>query len=237
MKNLFLFCAAAIVACLGVVTSNALEISIGSISVRAGQVAAVDVTFANAPTNSISAFALYLASSGTFGIPRVSAAQSNVTLFVDDFGNGVYRLTGLVLNGPGIGNGVVGRLDFSIPANANPATYPVAIALMPGIAPPGTNPETRALGTSEALANTATEGSITVLSGVAMPPVIASIARTNNGSVLTIQGEPGVGYRIEASTNLANWTPIFSTNTMSNSFEFADIAANQPLRFYRVVTY
>jgi len=236
MKNLFPICFAC-AACLWNSDSLALDISIGSTSVQPGNTATVDVVFSNVPTNPISAFAIYLSSTSSFGVPSVSVGvQPNVTLFVDDFNNGVYRVTGLVMNGSGIGNGIVAHLSFAVPSNANAGVYPIAIAAVPRNAPPGANPETRALVTSDALPGTATGGSITVSSGAVIPPTITGITRQFGGAMLlTINGESGVSYGIEASTNFTQWQQIFSTNTTSSSFQFADVeATNYTIRFYRV---
>src|ERR1043166_179558 len=235
MKNFFLICFATAAVCLSITNSHALEISIGSTSTHPGNTATVDVMLSNAPINAVSAFAIYLSSTPAFGLPTVSAVQTNITLFVDDFSNGIYRVTGLVLSGPSIGNGTFARLSFAIPSNAGTGIYPITIAAKPYNAPPGANPETRTLITSAALAGTARSGSIAISPGSSMPPLITSIAHQSSGvMLLTISGESGVSYRIEASTNLTDWEQIFSTNAPGVSFQFADGAAtNHVLRFYR----
>ena len=52
--------------------------------------------------------------------------------------------------------------------------------------------------------------------------------------MLHFYGERFRSYALEASTNLANWTPL-ATNVYYNAVVFADSAApSYPARFYRV---
>jgi hypothetical protein len=59
----------------------------------------------------------------------------------------------------------------------------------------------------------------------------------SNGTLqLTLLGNPGSSYVLEASTNLRNWTPIVTNTAVTNVLDFVDPnASNYPARFYRVL--
>ncbi len=67
-------------------------------------------------------------------------------------------------------------------------------------------------------------------------PVISSLA-SHNGSVnLTVMGDGGPDYLMQASTNLTSWVPIWITNPPAPPFLFSDpVATNFNRRFYRVL--
>jgi hypothetical protein len=49
----------------------------------------------------------------------------------------------------------------------------------------------------------------------------------------SFQGQNGQDYVVEASTNLADWTPIWTNAPMDGQLIFTNIATNQT-RFYRI---
>jgi hypothetical protein len=54
---------------------------------------------------------------------------------------------------------------------------------------------------------------------------------------LTLLGQAGQTYVIQTSTNLVNWTSVY-TNAASfdgSSFIYTDTSTNAPLRFYRAI--
>jgi len=55
----------------------------------------------------------------------------------------------------------------------------------------------------------------------------------NSGIALTIANQPGKTYVIEASTNMATWTPIATNTPTTSSFQFRDTNATSA-RLYRV---
>ncbi|MDB6125509.1 MAG: hypothetical protein JWQ71_4502, partial [Pedosphaera sp.] len=85
-------------------------------------------------------------------------------------------------------------------------------------------------------ANNASQASVTVLTIV--PPRLANSSMQTNGNFqMTLIGQAGESYVIQASTNLINWTSVI-TNTISASgnYKFADtnsLGFNQ--RYYRAV--
>ena len=78
---------------------------------------------------------------------------------------------------------------------------------------------------------------------VTVLPVAPDLALTANGRALTngfqfsFQTLSNSTWRIDASTNLLTWLPVFTNNTGANgTFRFTDLlATNFPLRYYRAV--
>ena len=63
---------------------------------------------------------------------------------------------------------------------------------------------------------------------------LLKLNRQPNGMQLTLQGEIGSNYSIEASTDLLHWVPITSQIDTNGTFSITDTnAANFPSRFYR----
>jgi hypothetical protein len=53
---------------------------------------------------------------------------------------------------------------------------------------------------------------------------------------LTVSGDSGPDYTLQASTNLLNWIPLQTTSPVVFPFSFSDPSAtNYPQRFYRVL--
>ncbi len=66
-------------------------------------------------------------------------------------------------------------------------------------------------------------------------PSFTQVALTNNLFRLTITGAVGPDYTVEASTNLVDWRPVFTTNSPTIPFFWRDPGAVDLLRrFYRV---
>ena len=70
------------------------------------------------------------------------------------------------------------------------------------------------------------------------PVVISSaIMQTNGQFTLEFQGESDLNYVVEASTNLADWLPVY-TNALpaggDSVFIFSDTNSAGPASFYRV---
>ncbi len=67
-------------------------------------------------------------------------------------------------------------------------------------------------------------------------PGLAGPSLANGRFGLTISGDSGPDYTIQASSNLLNWSPILTTNPQTTPFLFFDLGAtNYPQRFYRVI--
>lgn len=222
-------------------STNALDIGLGSTIAPRGTTATVTIQFSNAPTNEISAFALYLTNHLSLGLPTVTpgADQTNLTCFVDSFAGGVYRVTGFILSGASISNGHIASLHFTIPTNTAGGDYPIAFAAVPPPnAPAGSNPETRSIRESALIGGTATGGLITVITVPGTAPVITGIsAQSGQVYLLQFQGESGFSYTVQASSNLVDWFPVMNLPAASNSlFQLMETnSTSEAARFYRLV--
>jgi hypothetical protein len=75
-----------------------------------------------------------------------------------------------------------------------------------------------------------------VLMVVSPPVTLASPRMTASGFSLQVPGVAGASCIIEASTNLTDWTPLFTNNASAGNVTFTDITAtNRSFRYYRVV--
>ena len=65
-------------------------------------------------------------------------------------------------------------------------------------------------------------------------PGVGTISFTGGQFSLRVSGQSGPDYAIEASTNLAQWSNVFTTNSPALPFNWTDTTTNGPQRFYRV---
>ncbi|MGA9780229.1 MAG: hypothetical protein WBS33_18380 [Verrucomicrobiia bacterium] len=77
--------------------------------------------------------------------------------------------------------------------------------------------------------------SFTVTVNPLSPPQFSSTTWTNGQFTLQISGESGPDYEIQTSTNLTQWSAVFTSNSPAMPFSWQDIAATNSARFYRVV--
>jgi hypothetical protein len=69
-----------------------------------------------------------------------------------------------------------------------------------------------------------------------LQPVLNSAAISNGQFRLLISGQAGPDYTIQGSTNLVDWTQVWTTNPPTLPFLFSDpSASNFSRRFYRVL--
>jgi len=67
-------------------------------------------------------------------------------------------------------------------------------------------------------------------------PKLSGLALTNGTWGMSVNGDAGAGYTIQASTNLSAWTSLLTTNPQSLPFHFAEPAASSlGARFFRVL--
>lgn len=67
-------------------------------------------------------------------------------------------------------------------------------------------------------------------------PSLTSVGMTNGQFRLTITGDTGPDYALQASTNLTTWTTLFTSNSPALPIQWLDAdAASVPFRFYRVL--
>ncbi len=69
---------------------------------------------------------------------------------------------------------------------------------------------------------------------MAPPIVLMVVGQTNGQFTLQFQGVDGQDYIVQTSTNLVDWTPIFTNMPSGGLFIFTDTNATDPARFYRV---
>jgi hypothetical protein len=66
-------------------------------------------------------------------------------------------------------------------------------------------------------------------------PALSSVALNNNQINFSVDGDVGPDYSVEVSTNLVDWTTLFTTNSPPMPFQWMDEnPAVLPLQFYRI---
>jgi hypothetical protein len=76
---------------------------------------------------------------------------------------------------------------------------------------------------------------LTVLSGTHPQPQVSSLVFSNGVFSLTISGDSGVDYIVQASTNMVSWDGIFTNHLPTPPFNWSDPAASNFIqRFYRI---
>jgi hypothetical protein len=66
-------------------------------------------------------------------------------------------------------------------------------------------------------------------------PQFSSVGWSNGHFGMQVSGQSGPDYEIQTSTNLTQWTSVFTTNSPAMPFSLQDITATNLARFYRVV--
>ena len=66
-------------------------------------------------------------------------------------------------------------------------------------------------------------------------PSVSSLAWNNGQFSLQVSGQAGPDYEIQTSTNLTQWSAVYTTNSPAMPFSWQDIAATNSASFYRVV--
>ncbi len=76
---------------------------------------------------------------------------------------------------------------------------------------------------------------LTVSAGASAPPQLSNSVFSNGVFSLTINGDSGPEYIVQASTNLTDWTGIFTNHSPTPPFVWSDSnASNFDRRFYRI---
>ena len=221
-------------------TVRAVEIQILHASAHPGGIGTTAIDFLHVGTNQISSFELYISNSVPIGLPTVSPGpdQTNLDVFVDDFGNGVYRVTGLILGGAYITNGRVATLSFQMPETIFPSVFPLVVTTTsPANAVPAPNPEVFAPKPGLIVPSTGDDGSLDFYLPF-VPRPFTSLYVLGNGELrFSFSGTNGVAYSVQATTNLVNWAGIGSaTETSPGVFEFTDPqSVTNRYRFYRLI--
>jgi hypothetical protein len=67
-------------------------------------------------------------------------------------------------------------------------------------------------------------------------PLMSGVQLTNGQFRMTITGDFGPDYTLQASTNLTSWVTLFTSNSPALPFHWTDSSStNVPLRFYRLL--
>jgi hypothetical protein len=122
------------------------------------------------------------------------------------------------------------------PAGATINTNNGLISWRPLIAQSGTNYPFSVRVMDNGPGNLAATQSFTVTVTSPARPTVSGMLSTGGGFQFTVSGDSGPDYTVQASTNLAAWTTLFTTNSPALPFTWTDAAAtNYPARFYRVL--
>jgi hypothetical protein len=82
---------------------------------------------------------------------------------------------------------------------------------------------------------TSTNALLTVSAGTPARPQLSGFGYNNGTFSLTVSGDPGLDYIVQASTNLTDWTSIFTNHSPIPPFVWTDlVASNFSQRFYRI---
>ena len=65
-------------------------------------------------------------------------------------------------------------------------------------------------------------------------PTASSLAWNNGQFSMQVSGQTGPDYEIQSSTNLTQWSKVFSTKSPPMPFTWQDLTATNPVQFYRI---
>jgi len=129
-------------------------------------------------------------------------------------------------------------LTFALPAGATNATLNTnsgAFSFRPLVTQANsTNNFTLEVSDNGMPPSSATQSFSIVVNPLTLPSV-SSLAWNNGRFSLQVSGQAGPDYEIQTSTNLMQWSAVFTTNSPAMPFSWQDIAATNSARFYRVV--
>jgi len=93
----------------------------------------------------------------------------------------------------------------------------------------------RVIVTNTAGSATSTNAFLTTSSGTHAKPQLSQVVFTNGTFNLTVNGDSGVDYIVQASTNMVTWQSLFTNHSPVPPFNWSDpAAAGFPRRFYRI---
>jgi hypothetical protein len=76
--------------------------------------------------------------------------------------------------------------------------------------------------------------SFTVIVTNLMSPQISTVSANGGQLSLQVNGAVGPDYQILASTNLTNWSTVFTTNNPPMPFMWTNITTGSPMNFFRI---
>ncbi|HSY19456.1 MAG TPA: hypothetical protein VK815_14030 [Candidatus Acidoferrales bacterium] len=130
-------------------------------------------------------------------------------------------------------------LTFALPvapANAAIATDTGILSWRPAVAQANSTNSFTVTVTDNGTPNLSATQSFTVIVSKLNLPVLAKPVLTNNQFAFQINGDPGPDYTIQGSTNLSDWTNLFTTNSPVLPFKWTDTNTPPPAhQFYRLL--
>jgi hypothetical protein len=122
------------------------------------------------------------------------------------------------------------------PADASINTNSVLISWRPSVAQANTTNLFLVSAVDDGLPSLSATQSFRVAVLLLNRPSLSSAGMTNGQFRLTITGDAGPDYTLQASTNLTTWTTLFTSNSPALPIHWLDEdAASIPSRFYRIV--
>ncbi len=84
-------------------------------------------------------------------------------------------------------------------------------------------------------AGSVTSATVTLTVNPPSAPSISSFSVSSGQVNLLVNGDPGLSYGVQTSTNLLDWETVFTTNTTVMPFLWTDSNITDPMRFYRAL--
>jgi hypothetical protein len=121
------------------------------------------------------------------------------------------------------------------PANATLNTNSGALSFRPLVAQANsTNGFTVQVSDTGTPPLSATQSFSVIVNPLSAPGMSSSLSFVGGQLTISVSGQSGPDYAIETSTNLAQWSNVFITNSPALPFSWTDAATNSPQRFYRI---
>jgi hypothetical protein len=124
----------------------------------------------------------------------------------------------------------------NLPANSTFDTNSGIFTWRPSVSQAGTTNPVLVTANDGGTPNLSATQSFTVTVNPLTQPAIGSPVWSGGHLSLTINGQAGPDYIVSVSTNLVDWTPVFTNASPATPFQWTDPdAAAFPVRFYRVL--
>lgn len=208
--------------------ANATNAALTLVNVQATNAGTYSVVVTNVVGSTNSAFAILVV--GTPGAPPMLAPIPNTNINA-----GVTLVIACVATDTNVPPPTLSFSLLSAPANAAIDTNSGVFTWRPLVTQANTaDPVTVKVSDNGTPSLSATQSFTVTVNPLTQPNVTSSTA---GGQLhLTVAGEVGPDYAVQASTNLTGWQTIFTTNSPPSPFDWADPDTGTfPARFYRVV--
>jgi hypothetical protein len=196
---------------------------------------------------SANAGSYYAVASNSLGSANSSVAMVTVTNYPPVAGNNTYSMVGqntwrilvsdLLTNATDVYNYPLSLAAVGVSANGITLVITPASPAYVEYSSPNPADDQFSYTVTDGLGDTSS-GVITLLAGssAGLGGQISSVGFTGGVASMTFAGLPGYSYQVQVSTDLSNWTTIWTTNAPSSGvFQFSDNAAPMPTAFYRLM--